>query len=42
VLRFEEEQSVYLIGKVLGTISPEEVADEEDVRAFLTIHGAAV
>ena len=42
VLRFEEEQSVYLIGKVLGTISPEEVADEEDVRAFLAIHGAAV
>ena len=42
VLRFEEEQSVYLIGKVLGKVSPEEVADEEDVRAFLTIQGAAV
>jgi len=40
VLRFGEEQSVYLIGKVLGTVSPEAVAGEEAVRAYLTVRGA--
>lgn len=39
VLRFDEEQSVYLIGRVLGTVAPDEIADREDVEAFLTIQG---
>ena len=41
VLRFAEEDSVYLIGKVLGIVSPSDIADEEDVRSFLAIHSAA-
>ena len=40
VLRFADEESVYLIGRVLGTAAPEEVADGQDVEAFLTVHGA--
>ena len=40
VLRFDEEDAVYLIGRVLGTATSEEVADEEDIRAFLTIQQA--
>ena len=41
VLRFADEEPVYLIGRVLGIASPEEIAGEEDIEAFLTIHGAA-
>ncbi|MCR5663770.1 MAG: helix-turn-helix domain-containing protein [Oscillospiraceae bacterium] len=40
VLRFDEEQAVYLIGKALGPASEADVAGEEDVRAYLAIHGA--
>ena len=40
VLRFDEEDAVYLIGRVLGTAPPEEVASEEDIRSFLTIQSA--
>ena len=40
VLRFADEESVYLIGRVLGTAAPEEIADGQDVEAFLTVHGA--
>ena len=39
-MHFSEEESVYLIGRVLGTAAPEEVADGQDVEAFLTVHGA--
>ncbi len=41
VLRFAEEDSVYLIGKVLGIASPADIASEEDIRSFLAIHSAA-
>lgn len=41
VLRFSEEEAVYLIGKVLGIAAPEAVAKTEDVSAFLAIHSAA-
>lgn len=40
VLRFGDEVSVYLIGRVLGIAAPEEVADEEDVKAFALIAGS--
>ncbi len=39
VLRFGDEESVYLIGKVLGIASPEDIANKEDISAYLTIHG---
>ncbi|MDO4990061.1 MAG: XRE family transcriptional regulator [Eubacteriales bacterium] len=41
VLRFDEEQAVYCIGRVLGIVSPDALADEEAVRDFLTIRSAA-
>ena len=41
VLRFAEEEAVYLIGKVLGAASGADLADGEDVQAFLAIHGAS-
>lgn len=41
VLRFSEEESVYLIGRVLGTAAPEDLACEEDVDAYFAIRGAA-
>ena len=40
VLRFDEEQAVYCIGRVLGIVSPDALADEEAVRDFLTIRSA--
>ncbi len=39
VLHFSEDQAVYLIGRVLGTASPESLVSEEDLRTFLTIRG---
>ena len=41
VLRFSEEEAVYLIGRVLGIASPADLAGEEAVQAFLAIHSAA-
>ena len=41
VLRFAEEDAVYLIGRVLGVASPAELADEEDVKTFLALRSAA-
>ena len=38
VLRFDEEQSVYLIGRVVGVVSQEEIPAREDVEAYRTLH----
>lgn len=36
-LRFDEEQAVYLIGRVLGIAAPEALADSADVDAWLAL-----
>ena len=41
VMRFSDEESVYLIGRVMGVLSPESIATEEDVKRYLAIHGDA-
>ena len=41
VMRFSDEDSVYLIGRVMGVLSPESVATEADVKRYLAIHGDA-
>ena len=41
VLRFCGEEAVFLIGKVLGIASPEALASEEDIQAYITIRSAA-
>ncbi len=38
VLRFGEDQAVYLIGRVVGTASPKDVPAAADVEAYLTLH----
>ena len=37
VMRFGEEESVYLIGRVLSIIDQKEVASQEDVKAFMEL-----
>ena len=39
VMRFSDEESVYLIGRVIGVLSPESIATEADVKSYLAIHG---
>ena len=41
VMRFSDEESVYLIGRIIGVLSPESIATEEDVKRYLAIHGDA-
>lgn len=41
VMRFSDEESVYLIGRVIGVLDPENIATEEDVKRYLAIHGDA-
>ena len=41
VMHFSDEESVYLIGRVIGVLSPESIATEEDVKRYLAIHGDA-
>ena len=38
VMRFSDEESVYLIGRVIGVLSPESIATEADVKRYLAIH----
>ena len=38
VMRFSDEESVYLIGRVMGVLSPESIATEADVKRYLAIH----
>ena len=41
IMRFSDEESVYLIGRVMGVLSPESIATEADVKRYLAIHGDA-
>ena len=41
IMHFSDEESVYLIGRVMGVLSPESIATEEDVKRYLAIHGDA-
>lgn len=41
VLRFGEEQSVYLIGRVVGIVSQKDIPSREDVEAYLTLRNFA-
>ena len=38
VLKFDEEQAVYLIGKVLTALDPESIASKSDVEKFQLVH----
>ena len=38
VLRFDEEQAVYLIGKVLSVLNPESIANASDVEKFRLVY----
>ena len=38
VMHFEDEDSVYLIGRVLGILDPAWIASQEEVRLYTTIH----
>ncbi len=41
VLRFGEDQSVYLIGRVVGIVSQKDIPSREDVEAYLTLRNFA-
>ena len=41
VMRFSDEESVYLIGRVMGVLNPESIATEADVKKYLQLHGNA-
>ena len=41
VMHFSDEESVYLIGRVMGVLNPESIATETDVKRYLAIHGDA-
>ena len=41
VMHFSDEESVYLIGRVMGVLNPESIATEADVKRYLAIHGDA-
>ena len=38
VLRFAEDQAVYLIGKVLTVLDPEKIASASDIEKFRLLH----
>ena len=38
VMRFSDEESVYLIGQVIGVLSDEDIAREEDVKCCRELH----
>ena len=38
VLRFDEDQAVYLIGRVLTVLDPERIASQSDVEKFQLLH----
>ena len=38
VMRFTDEESVYLIGQVIGVLSDEDIAREEDVECCRELH----
>lgn len=40
VMRFGDEESVYLIGRVVGILEPKEIASDSDVEKYLCVHGA--
>ena len=40
VLRFDEEQAVYLIGRIVGVVSQADIPAKEEVEAYLTLHRA--
>lgn len=39
VMHFNEEQAVYLIGRVLGILDPSAIASQGDVEKYMAIHG---
>ena len=39
-MTFNDYDSVYLIGRVLGILSPDEIAAEADIERFMTVHGS--
>ena len=41
IMHFSDEESVYLIGRVIGVLDPENIATEADVKRYLAIHGDA-
>ena len=41
VLRFGEDQAVYLIGRVVGIVSQKDIPSKEDVEAYLTLRSLA-
>ena len=38
VMHFAGDETVYLIGRVIGVLSPESIATEEDVTRYQEIH----
>ena len=38
VMYFAGDETVYLIGRVIGVLSPESIATEEDVTRYQEIH----
>ena len=38
-MRFTDADSVYLIGRVLGILDPEDIASDEDVERYFAVHG---
>ena len=39
VMKFSDEEAVYLIGRVLGLLDPSAIADQRDVEKYMAIHG---
>ena len=39
VMRFSDQDSVYLIGRVIGTLGPESIAAQADIEKYERIHG---
>ena len=39
-MTFGDDESVYMIGRVLGILDPEEIATEADITRFLAVHGS--
>ena len=42
VLKFESEEKVYLIGRVLKAVADEDIAEPEDVRLYQTVEDAGI
>lgn len=38
VMHFTEDDNVYLIGRVLGILDPEDIASEDDIERYLAVH----